>query len=478
MANVLKDTIKNIPPKARFVLGLSCIIAASIIFIFMKSYGGPGDSLSNLPSGATLVDAPSSSKIEKTIAGDEITLPEGSPIAVAVEKEKEEIIQKAKDNYGNAFERIVLKNKKDIEIKKEIENRPTTIPNALKDTNVFDKQILEERERLRNKDSKTPSPSVQGTYSLFSEDEFMLKELSLSDNLSGSYSKLSHIPSSGLSGSSKGSASNSNSQNSNVNTSKNSSAKSKVQSYVRNSNDMPRVNSKQINQNRGLSNSNSVSAYNSIANEEKINSSYFNSGQSNYASMVNPLNRTQEKSTEIINLGEMHYGILQIGVNTDEIGPVRAYIPGDGKVGDSVLLGEPVRVGNKVSIVFKNLTRDGVDYPISAVALDAETLRPGLADTVDRHIIQRYLKLAIAAAADGYVSALTGSTTTTNSDGSSQTIVESLPDADDQIAIALGTVGQTLLPAFESDFEMPPTIEVYGNKDIVIMFMNSFEIKR
>jgi hypothetical protein len=184
----------------------------------------------------------------------------------------------------------------------------------------------------------------------------------------------------------------------------------------------------------------------------------------------------KSKATGFVHVGETYYSVLQIGVNTDEISPIRAVSVDKGILDGAVFVGSPARVGEKATLTFTSMSLKGRSYKINAIALDPETYRSGIADGVDNHVFSRYSKLALAAFVDGYAQSLTNIQTTTNTDGSQSSISSQVPAASDQVAIGLGKVGQKMTPIFEREFDEPPTITVEANRSIVIMFMQELDL--
>ncbi|MGD1524376.1 TrbI/VirB10 family protein [Vibrio owensii] len=200
-----------------------------------------------------------------------------------------------------------------------------------------------------------------------------------------------------------------------------------------------------------------------------------NPAATSYASLVDPVNLKPQNAAEHITAGTVFYSVLEIGVNTDEISPVRATIVQEGPLKGAVLLGQPERRGEKAMITFNNMSIDGKDVSINAIALDLDTMRSALADDVDRHIIERYGKLITAAMVQGYAESLVNTSTVTNSDGSTEKVSERLPNTRDQMAYAIGRAGEELVPIFEDEFQRKPTVYVDSNKEIGIMFMAGFD---
>lgn len=185
---------------------------------------------------------------------------------------------------------------------------------------------------------------------------------------------------------------------------------------------------------------------------------------------------SKQKASGFVHVGETYYSVLQIGVNTDEISPIRAVSVDKGILDGAVFVGAPVRVGEKAALNFTSMSLKGRSYRINAIALDPETYRSGIADGVDNHVFSRYSKLALAAFVDGYAQSLTSVQTTTNTDGSQSSIASQVPNATDQVAVGIGKVGQKMTPIFEREFDTPPTVTVTPNRSIVIMFMQELDL--
>jgi hypothetical protein len=177
-------------------------------------------------------------------------------------------------------------------------------------------------------------------------------------------------------------------------------------------------------------------------------------------------------------VGSTVYSVLQIGVNTDEISPVRAVMVEKGRLEGAVLTGEPKRVGEKAQLTFTSMSLNGKSYAINAIALDTDTYRSVLADGVDNHTFERYSKLFAAAFVEGYADALSGTQTITNTDGSSSSRKDPLPDTGSQIKVGVGEIGKKMSPIYAKEFDRPPTITVEPNKSIIIMFMQELDLEK
>lgn len=183
--------------------------------------------------------------------------------------------------------------------------------------------------------------------------------------------------------------------------------------------------------------------------------------------------------TKTLNRGTRYYSVLNIGINTDEISPTTATVlEGGDLIGAEFIAETPARAGEKAVVIFNSMSVGGKDYSVRAIALDPETQRSGLADSVDRHIMERYLKLGIAAFVDGYADSLQDSTTTVSSEGSTTTQNSAVPDGATQTKIAIGKVGEAFVPAFEEEFKRPPTVEVNSGREVVVMLLDPIELPK
>lgn len=191
------------------------------------------------------------------------------------------------------------------------------------------------------------------------------------------------------------------------------------------------------------------------------------------SSSSKPVNRAQR-----VNAGDVYYSILVTPVNSDEVSPIWAIVAQEGKLKNARALGSFQRSGEKVVMQFNNLTVNGRDCQISAVAIDPDpnSYRTAIADSVDRHTFSRYSMLMAAAFVEGYADALASTTTTVNPTGGSTTQSNPLPDAGDRALVATGKVGQVLVPKMEKAFERPPTVEVNGRRQLGLLFLSPLDL--
>jgi hypothetical protein len=479
----------NIPAKARLVLVI-CAVVVILAFVVFFNFFGKSSSVvdQKLPGKSDVIKAPNSREIKKTEPGDQIIIPKESPISQEINDDRKASAEKAKADGGGFMDRLDFSNSKAVLDKSDAASKRTNIEglNGIDENDESRNQIEAERRRLANEQRERlagkASDDQRRDYQARQKDELIgvdayireiNAELDKNDPYTGylkskgaghqpvssgyhEYSMRNRAPQDG----DQGIASAKNQRQ--------SSGNQLVDSYLsgtRTMDQLPVADLSKLESYRGGSGSKSSPLAERATSEQMA-----------YANVVNPLSGNKSEPKITVNVGEMYYGILQIGVNTDELGPVRAILPGYGKLQGAVLVGEAVRVNEVTTIKFQNMSLDGKDLGIVAVALDPDTLRPGIVDGVDRHIFERYFKLSLAAASDGYVKALTGTTTTTYPNGSTVAIQDRLPKASDQVASAIGKIGEVLIPKFEKEFDRPPTVTVNSNRDVIIMFLNGVQL--
>ncbi|MCP1674280.1 hypothetical protein J2T57_001382 [Natronocella acetinitrilica] len=183
------------------------------------------------------------------------------------------------------------------------------------------------------------------------------------------------------------------------------------------------------------------------------------------------------QQSKLINVGTQVYAYLHNEANSDEPSPLFATVLQEGPLKGAILTSTgPQRVGEKLILQFNTLAIGDQTYSVDALATEVDDWQTRLADGVNRHTFERYFKLGAAAFASGYVRALSGTTTTSGTTGTT-TVQERLPDSRDQAAVAVGTIGERLLPKYEAYFDRPPTITVRGRRPIGIVFMSPLELE-
>lgn len=462
----ISRTIGAIPPKARVMIISAVALSVGIAFYSANKImsSGQNDPVGTSVQSTAKVDMRSAENIAKSMPGDTQIISDDSPMGMEIQQAREDDINKAKETRGSFIDKLELENNKTLvaEIDKELKADRT--PNGLDDIRSSKIQMEQKRrEDLINKrnaiadKSKESRPAI-ATATYFDEKAFMKEELRNVEKNSldqaARIEKLIAEPSGRMSAyqmSSEGKAGNGGS---------NTNAKP---SYQTASSDSYRDGSN--------------SDYQSILTPDVSRYQKKHTAPTEYEKLVNPTGNYSGVEKEYVEAGTLNYALLQTSVDTDEISPVRAVIIQDGPLKGAVLIGTPVRVGEDVHINFHTMSLNKKDYTgINMVSYNPDTGRAGLADSVDRHIFERYFKLIASSAVEGYAAALSGTTTRTYSDGSVEKTTSSLPNAKDQAAVAIGKVGEKLSPVFEKEFDRPPTVYV-DQKPIGIMLMTGIEIQ-
>lgn len=462
------DNLKQkINPKNRLIIAVMLFVLFLVVFMFFKVLSPKKDeALDRVAGSAKVSNAPSNKDISAPKPGDKLMLPEDSPINEEIEKDRQRQIDQSKQNGGGFMDRLTFENSNEV-VKKNTEEELSDkgVVTGLKGTESSKSEAIEaQRKKLRDEQTARHLQNTSGGNKKPVVAPVNPNEKDLEAYLAAVVDKAEANADIGA-------------------FSKRLVGESQPGAYVYRGEKVvqgtPVVDSVVAEGQSVGSNVPRVSDYIGSAGIKKpLDGPVDNATpvRTSYQDLVDPTGSYAEAPKTTINVGEMFYGILQIGVNTDELGPIRVLIPGSNKIPGAVLVGEPIRSGEKAMITLRNLSIKGNDHGINAVVLNPDTLRPGIADGVDRHTFERYFKLAVAAAADGYVDALQGTSRRTYSDGSSETITDRLPDASDQAAAALGRVGEVLIPKFERDFDRAPTVTVDSNRDVIVMFMSSVEI--
>jgi intracellular multiplication protein IcmE len=120
----------------------------------------------------------------------------------------------------------------------------------------------------------------------------------------------------------------------------------------------------------------------------------------------------------MLSAGTIEYGQLLLEANTDVPGPVLAQIV-TGPFAGGRVIGSFTNTETHIVLNFNTLVKDGVNYPINAVAVDPETTLPGMVTEIDHRYFKRVILPAAARFVEGMGQAIaeSGSSTTVVIDG-------------------------------------------------------------
>jgi hypothetical protein len=477
----LKNIKSNLSPKARIVLLSVGLVAVGSVWIMYQAFSSDGPEIPDGVAGAVKINNDNDTVKDRGDKQD--LLPKDSvaqkEIDALEKKEKEDKKQK-----GSFMDQLELNNDTKVltEIEKNLGNRHVEtgvddVSDKLNERQVKAQDLLNRQRRAKNNidnanttDNGGQQTRVQNTAYIpipFDEKSFMDTEknrIAKHTNSIESYAKGINYKTTSTVG--KGGIQN-NAISKNADSSETPTGQTDYSSFIRKPNEFPKTDSSQLDKFRNLARGSMGSdAPPQVSNNEQ-----------NYQDVVYPAGAPIFDVEEKIMPGDMYYAMLEIEVNTDEISPVRATIVQEGPLKGGVLIGMPKRVGGKSMIEFSTLALKGQTYSgVSVVAVDPDTMRTAFADDVDYHTFERYFKLAAASIVAGYAEALTSVEKQTSATGTETEVSVALPKFSDRMAVAIGRVGEKLEPVYAKEFERAPTVTIYKNRDLGIMFLSELII--
>ncbi len=456
---------KNITPKARVMIALASVSVVGIVGISVMRMGGDGSQVGSIGI-ADLSVPPSREQISKDKPTDAVRFGEGTVLGEIYKDEEKNRAKEAEQTGASHVDtiKIELLNNKEPESEPEPVVTPPREPSKLE-------LLMAERRKAQNNDvgevrssnsrSANPAP-IENPWKNYLDAEIATindYESSYSAKVGSFKRNLGAVPLAGFEQEAD--------KSDKSDGSRESQASAGGYSQYLSGSGSRRSSSPQAN----VQTESVESKYSQSEDIESIDT------RNEYPSdKIARLAGKQSALKGQIHVGDMFYSILQIGVNTDELSPVRAVSVDKGPLEGATFVGSPARNGQKATIEFTNMSIKGRSYRISAIAVDPDTYRSGLADSVDNHVLSRYTKLAFASFVDGYANALSSTQTVTNTDGSTSSISNPLPKASDQARIGIGKVGEKLTPIFEREFDRPPTVTIEENRGVIIMFMQELDL--
>ena len=175
----------------------------------------------------------------------------------------------------------------------------------------------------------------------------------------------------------------------------------------------------------------------------------------------------------LIKTGNILYATLTSIANTDEGEELTAEIRG-GEWDKSVLIGKIVKTQSNINFIFTTLAPQDKIRPvlkINAMGLKQSDGSRGMAEDIDRHILERYGSLFAASVASGYGQAYQNiGTTTSSSTTTTQTKTE--PSSKEILANAVGEVGENIASVVKKNFDRPTTYSTPNNTGFALFFLS------
>jgi len=182
-------------------------------------------------------------------------------------------------------------------------------------------------------------------------------------------------------------------------------------------------------------------------------------------------------SGKVIKAGNVMFGVLTIGLNTDEKSPIMARII-SGQLKGSTLMGSFTRENTKVMIKFDRLNMPGQKSTISIdlVAIDPSTARTVVAGHVNHHYLLKYGSLF----ASGFLGSLGQALTNSNSFciGGVCFQQHSGFSTAQQVMIGLGGVGTQIGNKIGTKENTAPTVSIPAGTSIGLLLMNDFSMPK
>jgi hypothetical protein len=426
----LKNLSNAVPTKARWVFVGSFVIMAGILVMVWRSMSGDAKPPANVQTSAVIETTVS--KIPKARPDEVTAAPDTSPMVKQLQKSQEAQIQNAETGKSSYVGGLSFQKAADVDTNVKKDSA------ASQDNNIDD--IMKRRNQDLARKNGQNGKQQQQVGPILNEDEYLKGVI--------------------------------------AETAVNPDKMMQLAQTVRDDDKgfLAQVNYEKVKNADGTDATDGDNSYYSsfLPKTDKSKTAKSKSGGRSFEEQVSDVSKVQTKT---LNRGLRSYGVLNIGVNTDEISPTTATIIENGDLmGAEFIAEQPVRAGEKAVITFKSMALNGKDYNVRAIALDPATQRTAIADDVNRHILERYLSLGIAAFVSGYADTLQDSTTTVSSEGSTTNQKSAITDAGTQTKVAIGKVGEKFSPAFEEGFKRPPTVTVDGNREIVVMLLDPIDI--
>lgn len=215
-----------------------------------------------------------------------------------------------------------------------------------------------------------------------------------------------------------------------------------------------------------------------FGSESISNGEYGQAASNGYSSQGSSSTASSAPNKPYKAIGDVCYGRLKMNVNSDTPTPVRIKFLDQrcSKLFNATAVAQPARQGEHVTLDLKGVNVNGKTQSINAIALDPKSESALFQDDLDRHIMSRYVSLAGAAALPGWSDAVTGVNVEEDEDGNETRTTPPVDALTDQLAVIAGSIGDAIVPILQKNFNRPPTVKVYNNRDVLIMFMGDFNI--
>jgi len=173
--------------------------------------------------------------------------------------------------------------------------------------------------------------------------------------------------------------------------------------------------------------------------------------------------------------GTIEYAQLLTEANTDVPGPILAEIV-TGPFQGARLIGSFTETYDYLTLNFDTVVLDGIDYSISAVAIDPKTTLAGVVTDINRRYFTRVILPVAAEFITGFSQAISesGITTVTISGDSTTETVTNTNDNDQEVAAGVATAGQELANIIqEYKDNRPQLLRVRSGTPLGVLFTDA-----
>lgn len=519
----LKNLSKNLPLKARLFIGVMLLVSTGAVVLTFVGIASLGDDSKDDAAGInkSSVDlGATGAGINRAKVGEALNFGEDSPKAKAVEEAREQKIEKARITEGGGFmdpvslgeekpeesdllDQLMMENESEAFSKISDEASRKPVATGLDDIRQNDRDRERQNKRLEEMAAKANGVSaanartLPGTQYAYVNrygdeltDDFMKAELARAKGVRdgivaqaggygsdlGSYTTGGNVSALGGLGSDKSAQTATRSSTPSIA----ASSDPYMSQYLRDRREDAAPDFDSLRLSQSLANreverrfgSNGPSITRSQRDDSPISV-----GGPTYEEQRADSGYVADAGKPIKSVGDICYAQLNMPVNTDAPTPIKATILdyNCGKLRGAKLISEPKRVGETVALEFSVMNYKGEAKPMSAIALDPESNAGFMADDVNRHLISRYLSLAVAAGLPGWADSVRGTETEENSNGDETTRTPAVSGID-QVAVITGAIAEAIVPAMQKNFSRPPTVKLDNGRPILVMFMDDIRV--
>lgn len=175
--------------------------------------------------------------------------------------------------------------------------------------------------------------------------------------------------------------------------------------------------------------------------------------------------------------GDIVFGVLETGINSDEPGPILVRIV-SGPLKGAKLIGSIQLQNDKLMLQFNKLSAPSLpnSVGVSVVAIDPETARTALASDVNHHYLVKYGVVFAASFLQGVSQAVQSSLQPSfTASNNTFTATATTASTKQQVLVGLGQVGQQISQNLQQ-YQPKPTVTIDEGTSLGLLFLNDFSL--